>query len=131
MFKSFTKTSGSKWTDIYGNLIYKHNYDGLTGMDGFTTFSGGEDCYCSWHGYNSQQKGADHPCNYDRIGYICINPWADSLEAPKIKHDGSGVAYDYVFKECAKKGLYPLIAQNLMDVKKVLCLKWIANALIA
>ena len=38
-------------------------------MDGFTTFAGGEDCYCSWHGYNSQKKGADHPCDYDRIGY--------------------------------------------------------------
>ena len=115
-----SKASTIRWTDIYGNLAYTGNYDEkIPGMDQFTIFNGGEDCFSSWHGYNSQQKGADHPCNAPDIGYICIAPWADPLEAPKIKHDGSGVAYDDVYKKCAEKGLYPLIAQNLMDVKKV------------
>ena len=115
-----TKTSSAKWTDIYGNVVYKGTYGKIPGMTEFFTFYGGEDCSCSWHAYNSQKKGADHPCDYHSIGYICIDPWADSLEVPKIKHDGTGVAYDDVFKTCAEKGLYPLIAQNLMDVKKVL-----------
>ena len=118
-FENLTETSSTKWTDIYENLMYVGIYGNLHGLQEITTFHGGEDCFTSWHGYHNQKKGADHSCNDPKIGYICIDPWADALEAPKIKYTGAGVSYDDVHVKCAENGLYPLITQNLMDVKKV------------
>ena len=114
------KTSGTKWTDIYENLVYRGGYGNLPGLEQIAIFNDGNDCFLSWHSYAGNKQGSDHPCTDTRpIGYICIDPWADALEAPNIKHYGTSAMYDDIYKKCAEKKLYPLVTQNLMDVKKV------------
>ena len=108
--------------------MYKGIYGKLHGLQEITIFNGGEDCFTSWHGYHSQEKGADHSCVDPNIGYICIDPWADALEAPKIMHTGAGVSYHDIYVKCAENSLYPLITQNLMDVKKVKY-KWMSRVI--
>ena len=117
-----SKNGRRQWTDVFENAVYYND------LQTFLEFGQPHDQHClvSWHEYvnNLNWIGGDYPCSINRIGYVCIKPWADALANPDpfdfSDHKISFSDFTAVETKCKEKGLYPMSLTSNMDLSKFL-----------
>ena len=118
----FSKDGRHQWTDVFENAAYQKD------LEPFITFShpATEHCVSSWYQFANHDTlmGGDIPCSYNKIGYVCIEPWADALANPdpfEFSHQQmSFTDFTAIETNCREKGLYPISLTNNMDISKFL-----------
>ena len=118
----FSKGGRRQWTDVFENAVYQQD------LEAFMEFGdpANQHCVVSWHQYvnNLSWIGGDYPCSFNKIGYVCIKPWADALANPDpfefSDHKISLSDFTEIETNCREKGLYPMSLTDNIDISKFL-----------
>ena len=117
----FSNDGLRQWIDVHENAAYKEDLEKIIEFN-----NPAHKCVTSWHQYiNSHKLGGDYSCSNNKIGYVCIKPWADALANPDPFEFNPGEQISFndfteVEAKCSAKGLYPMSLTNNMDISKLL-----------